>query len=128
MELISKQYPDSVMEYAMRMLHDEKYAVQNLSKASILGSKLPVVKSTINDAEIESFVKNCIQDSQGIQQTNVKQKAAIQRAFKNDLTLIQGPSGTSKTVCGIILAHCFTQLNKKKIVWFTARHQIKQLM
>ena len=46
------------MEYAMRMLHNEKYVVQNLSKAIILGSKLPVIKSTINDAEIQSFVKN----------------------------------------------------------------------
>ena len=115
-ELISKQYPDSSMEYALRSLHDEEYVPSQLAQSIILGTKKLQLdpKEVISEAEVDTFIKNCIQKSQDkIQRPNKKQLAAIQQAFKKPFSLIQGPPGTGKTVTGIVLAHCFTQLNKK---------------
>ena len=115
-ELISKQYPDSSMEYALRNLHNQEYKVSKLAEAIILGTKKPKLEQSeiIYENEIKEFIENCIKKSEDrIQKPNIKQLAAIHRAFKHPFSLIQGPPGTGKTVTGIVLANCFTQLNRK---------------
>jgi hypothetical protein len=117
-ELISKQYPDSAMEFSLRNLHDKEYQVSKLAEAIILGTKRPKLnqRELIDEDKIKSFIEVCIEESEDrIQRPNDKQFAAIKEAFKSRFSLIQGPPGTGKTVTGIVLANCFTQLNRKML-------------
>lgn len=96
-ELISKQYTDSAMEYAIRKLNEPKCVITNLSTSIILGNPIPPLdpKAVLDEKLIENFIKTCIKSSGGkLQNPNVKQDAAIKNAFRQNFSLIQGPPGT----------------------------------
>ena len=104
-ELISKQYPDSAMEYALRILQMESDKVSTLCKSIILGEKIE--KSTINEQHylyINQLIEKCVgKKVYRIQRPNTKQMHALETALTTTFSLIQGPPGTGKTVTGIIL-------------------------
>ena len=93
----------------------ESDKIPRLIKSIILGNTIERNKSDEQSyLRIKGLVYTCMCSSFGKLQTpNEKQMHALEMALTQDFSLIQGPPGTGKTVTGIILAHCFAQMNRR---------------